>query len=1058
VDECPFEWACVQHGPSLPDVVFVCIPAYSVLCRPCLTNGECMVEGSDAGLDCVSFGEKGAFCTYSCQASADCPDNGLCGPGESVTGSKGQYCIGLEPDECGCNGWFADQAASTGCYRENEAGKCAGERLCSAGGLSDCSAAVPAAEGCNGKDDDCDGTVDEDAGAEDCLVTSPFGACPGVSECTNGKSVCIGPEPKKELCDGADNDCDGSTDEGFPDTDDDGEADCLEADKDGDGLSDVLDNCPAVTNPKQDDADLDTIGDACDPDDDNDKVADDQDCAPLDDSTHPGATEVCDGKDNDCNYVVDEGYPDTDTDGWKNCIDDDDDDDGVPDGSDNCALAPNPGQEDINENGIGDTCEKDLDQDGTPNEQDCAPLDPLVFPGAVEVCNGQDDDCDFVADDGFPDFDKDGAKDCLDDDDDDDQDPDLTDCQPLNPTAGHGLAEACDGLDNNCDGEVDEGFGTTTCGLGKCKHTIKNCFGGVLVMCNPFDGAAAETCDGLDNDCDGIADEDLGTLQCGVGQCLHTVPACQQGKPGACDPMQGASEELCDAKDNDCNGQTDEGLGKTTCGLGQCEHAVDNCIKGIPQMCNPFVGGGKEACDLVDNDCDGMVDEDLGAMPCGIGTCYHLVPHCIDGVPGECDPKEGAKPEACDGLDNDCDGAVDEDLGTTSCGKGICAHPEDNCVGGKPVLCNPFEGAQAEVCDGLDNDCDGLTDEDMGSVTCGQGVCQHSVLLCENGVPKQCDPFLGKTDETCDGKDNDCDGAVDEDLGMTTCGLGSCLHTVDNCSNGQPKQCDPLEGASPEICDGKDNDCDGKTDPVDAAGCKTFYADADNDKYGAGAGSCLCNAVPPYVTNDAGDCADNDPLRYPFPHAICGIDADCVNGLLDIGEECDDGNAKDGDGCSSACKLEPPKVFTQVIHNGAYGGYNQEVLKLGTIPALAGLKIKITRVGLCGDADASSGPKRFAIQGGGLDFSWAAGQTTCTATHWLGYTTPTQDPNRGFVYATVSYTAQVNQPLDLYITNNQDWDGHHCQDTDAYGTSFNDSGVGGSCCSVRGWVEYQYVP
>jgi len=221
-----------------------------------------------------------------------------------------------------------------------------------------------------------------------------------------------------------------------------------------------------------------------------------------------------------------------------------------------------------------------------------------------------------------------------------------------------------------------------------------------------------------------------------------------------------------------------------------------------------------------------------------------------------------------------------------SCGKGECLHEQDYCADGKVTICDAFLGAEEESCDGKDNDCDGIVDEDQGVGFCGLGVCLHAHDACVDGVPQDCDPFLGALPESCDGLDNDCDGDVDEGLGFTTCGLGACEHFVQNCVDGEPQECDPLEGASGEICDGVDNDCDGQLDPADSLGCETYYRDDDSDGYGDGDdGKCLCGPDLPYSSLNGDDCDDGSLLVNPGAEEVCAntVDDDCDE---ELNEDC----------------------------------------------------------------------------------------------------------------------------------------------------------------------------
>jgi hypothetical protein len=190
---------------------------------------------------------------------------------------------------------------------------------------------------------------------------------------------------------------------------------------------------------------------------------------------------------------------------------------------------------------------------------------------------------------------------------------------------------------------------------------------------------------------------------------------------------------------------------------------------GILADCNDQIfsihPGAPETCNGLDDDCDGIIDEgDPGGdvacpLPDRLGACATGTTACVDGRL-VCNQTVVPAPEVCDGIDNDCDGSVDEGLGTTTCGVGACAVTVANCLGGSLQTCTPGTPA-SETCNGLDDDCDGAIDEGFGPVTCGLGVCARTMESCVGGVPQTCVPRQPGL-ETCNGLDDDCDGLIDE--------------------------------------------------------------------------------------------------------------------------------------------------------------------------------------------------------------------------------------------------------------------------------------------------------
>jgi hypothetical protein len=298
--------------------------------------------------------------------------------------------------------------------------------------------------------------------------------------------------------------------------------------------------------------------------------------------------------------------------------------------------------------------------------------------------------------------------------------------------------ETCDGLDNTCDGVVDEGCAcsngqtqscysgpSSTKGTGECQDGEQTCAEGAWGLCQGEVGPGDEACDGLDNDCDGQADEDLGTMTCGVGACANAVPSCAKGQPGTCVPGD-PSAEVCDGIDNNCDGAVDDGDpgGGAVCAtglLGECAAGTTGCAAGL-LVCNQSAQASAETCDGLDNNCDGAVDEgDPGgnvACDTGLaGVCAAGITACSNGSIA-CAQTAAPSVEVCDGIDNDCNNAVDDGNpgGGQACNTGLsgaCAAGKLACAGGS-LQCAPNAQPSAEVCGNtIDDDCDALVDEGL---------------------------------------------------------------------------------------------------------------------------------------------------------------------------------------------------------------------------------------------------------------------------------------------------------------------------------------------------------
>ncbi|MEY4579101.1 MAG: hypothetical protein RL701_3804 [Pseudomonadota bacterium] len=228
---------------------------------------------------------------------------------------------------------------------------------------------------------------------------------------------------------------------------------------------------------------------------------------------------------------------------------------------------------------------------------------------------------------------------------------------------------------------------------------------------------------------------------------------------------------------------------KRDCGTGYCRdsNAPSTCVDGLEQACVPGqpLSSVDSSCDAVDDDCDGHVDEDFSGsvVRCGVGACAEQGSvSCEDGSEVEhCQAKAAAQTDAsCDGVDDDCDGKTDENYQTngTRCGMGACARTGvSSCVnGGTQDTCVPGAAVTSDTtCDGNDDDCNGANDEDfVASMTsCGVGLCMRTGMSsCVNGsLSSNCiegSPTVANDGPPANGRDEDCDGLVDEDSCDTT--------------------------------------------------------------------------------------------------------------------------------------------------------------------------------------------------------------------------------------------------------------------------------------------------
>jgi len=685
-----------------------------------------------------------------------------------------------------------------------------------------------------------------------------------------------------EVCDGVDNNCDNAIDEGL--------ASDWFADVDTDGFGDAYDQLSDCTQPTG-------------------YVADDTDCNDTDLAVFPGAVEVCNGVDDNCDTYVDEGvlltfYADDDSDGFGDDLD-----------SVQACTAPSG---------------------YVADNTDCDDADQTAYPGAIEQCDLVDHDCEGTPDNGvvdvnwYRDFDTDGYGDINDTILDCVQPSgyvaDDADCDDTDMAVFPGAVEACNGVDDNCNTFIDEGVRNTyyadndVDGYGDDLDSVQACSAPSGYVADNTDcddqrndtyPGAPELCDGIDNDCDPLTLEGMSDWYAdidsdGYGDPLVQVQDCTQptgyvSDNTDCDDIRNdvnpGAPEVCDGVDNDCDPLTvespntyyhdfdNDGFGDDLDQAQACTaptgYVSDNTD--CDDTRNDTYPGAPELCDGIDNDCDPLTGE-------GSTTYYHDFDN--DGYGDDLDQVVGCSPPSGYILDNsDCNDANNN------------IHP------GAP-----------EACDGLDNNCDTNIDEGVQNTyyfdfdTDGFGDPLDTTLACI--VPSgyvadntDCDDtniaIYPNAAEVCNLVDDDCDTDIDEGVQTTyyldfdVDGYGDDLVQALGCSaptgyvadNTDCDDTDPdISPGDPELCNGVDDNCDTN---IDEGVQTTWYFDFDTDGFGDPNDNVDACVAPSNYVIDGSDCDDTNILINTSAVEVCdGVDNNC-SGIIDdaIG------------GCAAACPV-----------------------------------------------------------------------------------------------------------------------------------------------------------